>query len=82
MMGTPQCCQFNCMELTKDRFPRLRTNKVDPISVLGALEDIPSYDDPLSHLLGLNKVTSLTLFHPQLISTEEIKFSSEPKTNH
>ena len=35
MMGTPQCHQFNCMELTKDRFPRLRTNKVDLISVLG-----------------------------------------------
>ena len=35
MMGTTQCCQFNCKELTKDIFPRLRTNKVDPISVLG-----------------------------------------------
>ena len=55
MMGTPQCCQFNCMELTTDRFPRLRTNKSRPnkctgctgMQAHGALEDNPSDDDPL-----------------------------------
>ena len=55
MMGMPQCCQFNCMELRKDIFPRLRTIKVDLISVYrctgmqahGAIEDNPSDDDPL-----------------------------------
>ena len=53
MMGTPQCCQFNCMALTKDIFPRLRTNKrpdkcigCTGMQAHGTLEDIPSYDDP------------------------------------
>ena len=57
MMGMPQCCQFNCMELTKDRFPSLRTNKgpnkctgCTGMQAHGALEDIPSDDDPPSHL--------------------------------
>ena len=55
MMGTPQCCQINCMELTTDRFPSLRTNKSRPdkctgctgMQAHGALEDNPSDDDPL-----------------------------------
>ena len=53
MMGTPQCCQFNGMELTTDRFRRLRTNKSRPdkctgctgMQAHGALEDNPSDDD-------------------------------------
>ena len=52
---TPTQCQFNCMELTTDRFPRLRTNKSRPdkctgctgMLAHGALEDNPSDDDPL-----------------------------------
>ena len=54
-MGTPQCCQFNCMELTTDRFPRPMTNKSRPdkctgctgMQAHGALEDNPPDDDPL-----------------------------------